>query len=134
MRGLAAIAVIAFAVTGCSPGNGLKQEAETAARRELRDPDSAQFRYQYEDMEVFPDAGVLCGELNARNGYGGLTGFKGYAYVRGQGVAFEASDATPTADAERYVSFLGACTRLLQQRTGEMTQGGNASAPPANGQ
>ncbi len=45
---------------------------ESAVRRELKDPDSARFRWNPE----VNDKGVYCGFVNAKNSYGGYTGFK----------------------------------------------------------
>lgn len=51
----------------------------------LKDPDSAQFRNQ------FPGRQSLCGEINARNGLGGYTGFSRFIST-GQRYILEGSD------------------------------------------
>ena len=53
----------------------------------LRDPDTARFRrlhvvkYRYLDGRR---GWALCGEVNARNAYGGRTGWQGFAYTEGE--------------------------------------------------
>jgi hypothetical protein len=52
----------------------------------LRDPYAAHFRklhvtkFPYLDKRR-PDGWALCGEMNGRNGYGGMTGWQGFAYT-----------------------------------------------------
>jgi hypothetical protein len=61
----------------------------------LRDPDSAVFR----NVHPTPNGVTLCGEVNAKNGYGGYTGFKkfytiwqlGVVWMEGQGTYLESS-------------------------------------------
>lgn len=51
-----------------------KLVAEETIRKRLRDPDSAEFS----DLMVFPRiegrSAIICGYVNSRNGFGGLTG------------------------------------------------------------
>ncbi|TWG93604.1 hypothetical protein L599_001200000640 [Luteimonas sp. J16] len=49
-------------------------EAKSAVERQLRDPGSAQYR----DVFVRPgkQGVIVCGEVNAKNAYGGYVGFK----------------------------------------------------------
>ena len=54
----------------------LVQQARVAVRDSLKDPSSAQFR----DTRVVGPS--VCGEVNAKNGYGAYTGFTPF-YVRG---------------------------------------------------
>lgn len=50
---------------------------ERAVRAELRDPASAQFR-SVKVLPGGPEDGALCGEINAKNGAGGYTGFDSF--------------------------------------------------------
>lgn len=43
----------------------------------LKDPDSAKFRNVA--LKPFGDGKVVCGEVNAKNSYGGYVGFRGFA-------------------------------------------------------
>ena len=54
--------------------NVLIEDAQDSVRENLRDPDSAKFK----DVELFRKNGLMyvCGEVNAKNAYGGYTGFK----------------------------------------------------------
>jgi hypothetical protein len=61
----------------------LSDEAQSAVRQSLRDPESAQFRGA---GFAYPDQGMVCGSVNAKNGFGGYSGFQKYVYRRGKGV------------------------------------------------
>lgn len=50
------------------------QEAEEAVRGRLRDPFSVQFK------AVGGRGDIVCGYVNARNGFGAYTGFRKFAY------------------------------------------------------
>ncbi|MFC5548175.1 hypothetical protein [Massilia aerilata] len=58
--------------------------ARTPMTRLLKDPASAQFR-----DERLTRAGVLCGEVNAKNSMGGYIGFRKYISVNEQSVYIE---------------------------------------------
>ncbi len=91
---LAALAIgVIFMVRSCasgSDGNPKSNEAgyQIIARQnvegKLKDPQSAQFQ----NMTVSGKAGasVVCGEVNAKNGFGGYTGFKRFVSA-GPGLA-----------------------------------------------
>lgn len=77
--------------------------ARTPMTRLLKDPDSAQFR----DERLTP-AGVLCGEVNAKNSMGGYIGFRKYisiqegmVYIERDGVLGEWKTADIIAQLER---------------------------------
>ena len=60
--------------------------AEVRMQKALKDPDSGQFR----DISIEDDArfnpkypGIACGYVNAKNSFGGYTGFKGFMVVAG---------------------------------------------------
>lgn len=60
--------------------------AEAAVRRKLKDPESAAFRnVAVIAPEKFdPNAlGIVCGEVNAKNSFGGYTGFSNFVSVDG---------------------------------------------------
>lgn len=62
-------------------------------RARLKDPDSAEFR-----NSRFYSGGpspAVCGEVNAKNGFGGFTGFERFI-ASGEDTAFVASDSTPS--------------------------------------
>jgi hypothetical protein len=50
---------------------------ERRVRDVLREPDSAEFRGVFEGND-----GVVCGEVNARNGFGGMNGFQPFVSAR----------------------------------------------------
>lgn len=55
--------------------SALKEQLMSALSKDLKDPMSVQFK----DLRLGKD-GTLCGELNAKNAYGGYTGFKPFMY------------------------------------------------------
>lgn len=68
---------------GPSPDQKLLDEAKAYVRSVARDPESVQFR----NLKVHDGADynygnsmAVCGEYNARNGFGGFTGFERFAY------------------------------------------------------
>ncbi|HRO04468.1 MAG TPA: hypothetical protein PLS69_12770, partial [Terricaulis sp.] len=64
-------------------------EVENAVREQLRDPRSAIFRnVRRVATRIDPNAHVVCGEVNSRNGFGGYAGFRMFA-VDNAGVTFE---------------------------------------------
>lgn len=85
----AALAVLAgCATTPASLKNVSMGEIETAKRtiaRNLRDPSSAQFRsargYQIANGET-----AICIDVNARNGFGGMTGYQPALVIFGSGL------------------------------------------------
>jgi hypothetical protein len=65
-------------LSGCGGLDPLTREAQDAVKRQLRDPDSAQFR----DVErCSGDREVVRGEVNSRNGFGGYIGFQSFFYA-----------------------------------------------------
>lgn len=68
--------------------DGLRERAEgiakDAVRARLRDPDSARF----DNVKTFAKAGkvVVCGRVNSRNGYGGMSGQQ--RFISGGDLAF----------------------------------------------
>jgi hypothetical protein len=61
-----------------SSGASIIPEAKAAVQAGLRDPDSAQFR----DVVVYGTSNkrTVCGSVNAKNGYGGYTGYYPFMY------------------------------------------------------
>jgi hypothetical protein len=66
-------------LAGCGFENSHVAEAKRLVGEQLRDPRSAEFR-KVEDYD-----GLVCGEVNARNSFGGMVGFQPF-YVRGDEV------------------------------------------------
>lgn len=74
------IVIALFSLVGCKPGaekaSRIGQKIISAA---MRDPDSAKFRYvrfiQQEETEDGTVKGVVCGQVNAKNGFGAYSGF-----------------------------------------------------------
>ncbi|WP_299440255.1 hypothetical protein [uncultured Rhodospira sp.] len=80
--------------------------AKTAVRQKLRDPDSAQFR---NIRIVEHTAGKLvCGEVNARNVFGGYVGFQLFA-SSGQSARILFTDLDPAIEAALNAPLMEAC-------------------------
>lgn len=58
--------------------------AQAAARDVLKDPDSAKFKNSYQAYRLENGDLVICGEMNAKNSFGGYVGYEPY-YVRLRG-------------------------------------------------
>ncbi|NBC37337.1 hypothetical protein GTZ99_12330 [Novosphingobium sp. FSY-8] len=116
-----------LALTGCealSPEYKLKSEAHKAVTALLRDPESADF--DDSTLQIYAAAGLVCdGKVNARNGYGGYTGFQNYVYSRAGGVAFENDDST------LYIQLLTKCTAEVVKETERLTR--QMAASPSKG-
>lgn len=108
-------------ILGCSPANTLKRKAEEAVRHDLRDPDSAQFRYDTVEM-VYPDTGIVCGEVNSRNAFGAYAGFERFAYSTRLGVGMESQDSGPFDEIfQQCLGEMGAETRRIRASLGNGT-------------
>ena len=68
-----ALACISLLV-GCD--SGFVRDAKVRVAAKLRDPESAQFREVREIKKSETREAAICGEVNAKNGYGGYVGFK----------------------------------------------------------
>lgn len=66
--------------------------AKKALQNRLKDTQSAQFKSLFRNYKT----GVICGFVNAKNGFGGYTGYK--RFVGGNGVAFFQSDMKSRAE------------------------------------
>lgn len=77
------------------------KEAKTHIKDQMKDPDSTQFR----NMRIISNTigeKAVCGEVNAKNSYGGYTGFKAFAYTQ-QGLSLlDGVDATSFIYERRY--------------------------------
>lgn len=64
------------------------EKGKEAIKAKLKDPDSAQFR----NVNFFSGGGVptACGEVNAKNGFGGYSGFERFI-AAGDAIAFTES-------------------------------------------
>jgi hypothetical protein len=63
-------------LVGCSVISSDTTKAEAAVKSELRDPSSAQFR----DVHLNKlNSSEVCGEVNAKNAFGGYSGFARFA-------------------------------------------------------
>lgn len=114
MRKLLALALLLAGACSPSEEGRLKAEAEESVRRQLRDPDSARFSYGPIPF-VFPEQGLVCGEVNARNGFGGYTGNQMFAYSRGTVVALSEGNMA------QFTSIHDRCLAAMRRRTQETT-------------
>lgn len=66
-------------LAGC---NSVERDAEKRVASELRDPSSAQFR-NVRVVDQVDGSQAVCGEVNAKNAYGGYVGFEPFVHVLG---------------------------------------------------
>lgn len=83
--GYAALAVVAFVMLGKmlpTPAwdTGLTYPAKETVKNRLRDPESAEFR-NLTTISTGQTERVVCGEVNARNGFGGFVGFTKFVVI-----------------------------------------------------
>jgi hypothetical protein len=71
---LAASMTIIIALMGCAPNT---DSVKNAIRRNLKDPESAQFT----DVRIYQGGNVVCGSVNAKNAYGGYVGARDFVYI-----------------------------------------------------
>jgi len=98
------VSVVAFALAACSAkaptaDEQFLEQVHAKIRSDLKDPDSAQFQKE----EVHTTKKVACGEVNAKNSFGGYTGFDGYSYY----------DEQPHLQSDEFDNFMrgqGLCT------------------------
>lgn len=83
MKKILILAIATMSLTACKPG---EQKAIELAQKEvaadLKDPDSAKFRYTRVVKTQENDDGTLlalvCGQVNAKNGFGAYAGFHSF--------------------------------------------------------
>ena len=63
-------------------------QAKAYLTRNFNDPASAQYRDLYIGTDPRDGKPVLCGEVNARNGFGGMSGFQAFYSKPGQSAAW----------------------------------------------
>ena len=80
MKRLVVMGMFGLLLSGC--GNSDINGAREEMKRNLNDSASAEFRG--EKVYRLPDNTVVCGEVNAKNSYGGYAGFSKYV-VEGVG-------------------------------------------------
>jgi hypothetical protein len=74
-------------------------DAKRAITQNLKDPDSALFRDMFLSNKELP---TLCGEMNAKNSYGGYVGYKKFFYNR---IASHIDDPEPSRSNAHYQSL-----------------------------
>jgi hypothetical protein len=79
------------------PEDPLIAKAKAAVKRQLRDPDSG--RFQNIKLKTVAGKKGLCGEVNAKNAMGGMTGFVPFAYDGQYAyiLSFNAGTGNPTS-------------------------------------
>jgi len=77
MKGIILPVLLACSLTACKPTDReFIKLGEDVVRHSLKDPDSAKFESSYKPSGE--NDGHLCGKVNAKNSYGGYTGYKNY--------------------------------------------------------
>lgn len=78
----------------------LMKETHAFITKDLKDPDSAKFRNEFIRKFTNPEGKAIfmvCGEINAKNSYGGYTGFTPYYYLPSTGKSGRIRDRTNAA-------------------------------------
>ena len=113
------IPIIALALAGCiqSPESDFRQTVETAVKSDLRDPDSATFT----EVRLYPIDNMAIGKVNARNGFGGMSGFQAFVYLDGN-AALEGDT--------RFADYLNATTERNLKRADAINEKLSDDATP----
>lgn len=99
MRHTAIVLAVILGTSCSSPNDGEPNNdgmiilARKAVEAKLRDPASAEYRN--EKLGSFKGHPVVCGEVNAKNGFGGMTGFERYASNGGEATVVESDMDAP---------------------------------------
>lgn len=96
---LAVIMLLPHAVYSFTDEESFKNEATSQVKLILSDPDSANFR----NLQVVINSKgeeSICGEVNARNKFGGYVGFTSFSYSKGEVAML--SEAGEVGDVARY--------------------------------
>lgn len=102
MKKLFFVVVLGFGLIGCS---GVEKETISSVKSSLKDPDSAQFQ----------NVKGYCGEVNAKNSYGGYTGFKRFISVDGNTV-IESDEDDPLEFALGWEAYCSKNKSLNEER------------------
>ena len=76
-------------VAATDPNKNTRWDYERVVKSQLRDPDSAEFQNE----DAYDNIG-MCGQVNAKNGFGGYSGFKHFAILNNGVFLIEDSDPT----------------------------------------
>lgn len=87
MKIAACVVLIGLALSGCgskqaAAGMILVSAAKDAVSAAMKDPQSVEFR-NVRTVDLVTEAGtglIVCGEFNAKNGFGGYSGFEKFAW------------------------------------------------------
>lgn len=113
-----AIPLLLFAVSACQDRGKEPDEfvtkSENAVRKTLRDPESATFQI----ISSSAAENIACGQVNAKNGFGGYTGLQ--YFVVENGTVHHSGDANFSAAFKRCtdigIAEANARTAVLQKR------------------
>ena len=105
---------------GCSakPEQQLVDEAHNQVRFLLEDPHSAYF--MDDPLKIFPEQGVICGEVSSKNGS------QQYVYVRGAGATLESDTSHFLAANEKCIQAMELRSRQIQAQTPPFPQTSDA--------
>ena len=81
--------------------------AQDAAKKTLKDPDSAKF--QNIRMMDYDGGKVLCGEINAKNSYGGYVGYKRFVAGTSAATIFSTSTKYQNVNDASNAGIVAAC-------------------------
>ena len=104
-----------------SPDDVFAEQVRGHVRGSLKDPESAKFQ----EVKAYAKEQVACGKVNAKNSYGGYTGFEDFSYYQGQ-------SHLQSGDVTKYVVGAGRCTIASAKRSISEIQ--NADYSPADKQ
>lgn len=78
---LACLGTITTFTSAKNNESAFAKEAMTVIKNQMKDPDSAQFR-NLREIKNTANLAVVCGEINAKNSYGGYVGYTPFSYSK----------------------------------------------------
>ena len=113
IKGVTIVVLLSTTLAGC---NIQYHGAEQAVASLMKDPSSIQFR----NVHYGINQDIVCGEVNAKNGYGAYAGFELFIYQNGKAEIIDVAGVDDASDeAERLIA-------LAKQQADIAKQAGNA--------
>jgi hypothetical protein len=99
-----------------STAASVRAGAKRAVTANLKDPDSARFQtivYAHVRCDDGSDRVLACGRMNARNSYGGYTGYKFWLFVPGntEKTTWSEDEVLTSPTSAKMVDWLALCTK-----------------------
>ena len=114
--------VLSLPIISSANQENLIEMTRQSVLSELKDPESAQFK-KIELVTNSLNEKAVCGEVNAKNSYGGYTGFKAFFSTNGINIKFLENPSKPSEYKKNLVSYAHAgCLGRQEELTTRQTE------------